>query len=35
MLSPAAAKTGSVDVTARAGGKTSKKNPSADQYTYN
>jgi IPT/TIG domain len=35
MLSPAAAKTGTVDVSAKAGGKTSKKNPPGDQYIYN
>jgi hypothetical protein len=34
MLSPAAAKTGTVDVRAKAGGKTSKKNPPADQFAY-
>jgi len=34
MRSPAAARTGTVDVRASAGGKTSKKNPPADQYTY-
>jgi streptogramin lyase len=35
VVSPAAAKIGTVDVRATSGGKTSKKNPSGDQYTYN
>ena len=35
VLTPAATKTGTVDVRATASGKTSKKNPPADQYTYN
>jgi plastocyanin len=36
MLAPAAVKgrAGAVDVRAKAGGKTSKKNPAEDQYTY-
>jgi alpha-tubulin suppressor-like RCC1 family protein len=34
MLSPAAAKTGRMDVRAKAGGKTSLKNALGDQYTY-
>ena len=34
MAVPAAAKAGIVDVRAKAGGKTSKKNP-ADHFTYN
>jgi streptogramin lyase len=34
MHTPAAAKTGTVDVRAEAGGKTGKKNPPADHYTY-
>jgi hypothetical protein len=36
MLAPAAVKNkaGTVDIRARAGGKTSKNNPSGDQYTY-
>jgi hypothetical protein len=34
MLAPAATKTGTVDVRATAGGKTSKKNPPGDQFTY-
>jgi len=34
MLSPAVAKTRAVDVRAKAGGKTSKKSPPADQFIY-
>ena len=34
MRAPAARKAGTVDVRAKAAGKTSKKNPPADQYTY-
>jgi alpha-tubulin suppressor-like RCC1 family protein len=34
MRAPAARKVGAVDVRAKAAGKTSKKNPPADQYTY-
>ena len=34
LLTPAAAKPGAVDVRARAGGKTSKKNPPGDRFTY-
>jgi hypothetical protein len=34
LLSPAAAKAETVDVRAKTGGKTSKKNPPVDQYTY-
>ena len=35
MLAPVSAATGVVDVRASVGGKTGKKNPPADQYTYN
>ena len=34
LLTPAAAKPGTVDVRAKAGGKTSKKSPPGDQFTY-
>jgi IPT/TIG domain len=34
MLAPAAAKAGAVNVRAKVNGKTSKKNPPADQFTY-
>ena len=34
MFAPAAARTRAVDVRATVGGKTSKKNPSADRFTY-
>jgi hypothetical protein len=34
MLAPAAAKTGAVDVRAKTNGKTSKKSPPGDQFTY-
>jgi hypothetical protein len=34
LLTPAAAKPGAVDVRAKAGGKTSKKNPPGDRFTY-
>jgi hypothetical protein len=35
MFAPAAARAATVDVRATSGGKTSKKNPPGDQFTYN